>query len=92
VIESQINHLLKKHIHIQSQSQHIYTGKDGQQRLLIAAGGVDKFLTLYTLSPAAVPEKSATLGGFPGPLLSLDLAPGGVEVMVCMWVQRGGCL
>lgn len=51
-------------------------------------GGVDKFLTLYTweddaaatTAPTQPPVKAATVGGFPGPLLSVDLAPRVVEV------------
>lgn len=61
----------------------------GDKRLLLVTGGVDKFLTLYTVhggegrgsSSASPPEKAAVVGGFPGPLLSLDLAPAAVTVV-----------
>lgn len=83
---------------------------------MIAAGGVDKFLTIYTLQKSNTadsftftpPVKAAVLNGFPGPLLSLDIAPATVEVVVpaavataavrgCVWVFGegwcvGGCV
>lgn len=63
---------------------------------MLATGGVDKFLTIYTVAreqPQGAscasssagfgpPVQAAVLNGFPGPLLSLDIAPGTVEVLV----------
>ena len=73
------------------------TEEEQQQRLVLATGGVDKFLTIYTVAreqPQGAsssassctgfgpPVQAAVLTGFPGPLLSLDIAPRTVEVLV----------